>query len=410
MNIIEKNSLSLYKVLYNGNMKDIIFEAEKYFKMPFILYDTSFQIIASSSKVNDIHHGLESNKNITYIRSAEIERMKNNKILEKMYESNGAFPIHDDCHDVRWLFSPIKIHSSLLGFIAIFFLHEIPTETDIEMSNILAQVISVEMQKHNPYTSKTGLKYEYFLTSLLDEQFKFENSSVIEARLKALDCKLYKYLFIACISYKEASNNSFFNKNLIEYSRKIFPNSMSVIYNDIIVLLVMENSEIKFSDEYMHQLIDFLGTYNLKASISQPFMNILDAPLYYKQSAKTMKIGLTLNPNKLYYFSSDYLLFHLFDSYEKTDLQNLIHYHIKYLLDYDNKYNTDYIKTIKVYLENNRNAGKTSSALNLHRTTLFYRIKKIEDLLNISFEDNDVLFLFEISLKILEYLSKVNSI
>ena len=42
----------------------------------------------------------------------------------------------------------------------------------------------------------------------------------------------------------------------------------------------------------------------------------------------------------------------------------------------------------------------------IHRSTFFYRIKKIEDLLEISITDSKLLFLYELSFKIWDYLSK----
>ena len=43
--------------------------------------------------------------------------------------------------------------------------------------------------------------------------------------------------------------------------------------------------------------------------------------------------------------------------------------------------------------------------MHIHRSTFFYRIKKIEELLDMSITDSDLLFLYELSFKIWDYLS-----
>jgi len=53
-----------------------------------------------------------------------------------------------------------------------------------------------------------------------------------------------------------------------------------------------------------------------------------------------------------------------------------------------------------------RSAAKAAEKLHLHRSTFFYRIKKLEELLDVDLNDSKLLFLYELSFKIWDYLSK----
>lgn len=50
------------------------------------------------------------------------------------------------------------------------------------------------------------------------------------------------------------------------------------------------------------------------------------------------------------------------------------------LLDYDERAGTDLYRTLKLFLERDRNLKATSSELSIHRQTLFYRLKRIEEI------------------------------
>jgi purine catabolism regulator len=54
------------------------------------------------------------------------------------------------------------------------------------------------------------------------------------------------------------------------------------------------------------------------------------------------------------------------------------------------------IHTLNVFIQNNYNLSQTARALHLHRQSLLYRMKKIEELIGLDLEDHNNLFLLEI--------------
>lgn len=73
------------------------------------------------------------------------------------------------------------------------------------------------------------------------------------------------------------------------------------------------------------------------------------------------------------------------------------------LIDYDKKYNTDYLETLYSYIANFKNQTELAKVMNIHRNTLYYRISKIEEIINIDLNNIDDFVSIYLSFKILEY-------
>jgi DNA-binding PucR family transcriptional regulator len=72
------------------------------------------------------------------------------------------------------------------------------------------------------------------------------------------------------------------------------------------------------------------------------------------------------------------------------------------LMAYDQKNRTPFFETLRQYLLMERDIPKTSEALIIHRTTLLYRLKKIQSLVHLNLEDPWTRLQLMLSLWILE--------
>lgn len=72
------------------------------------------------------------------------------------------------------------------------------------------------------------------------------------------------------------------------------------------------------------------------------------------------------------------------------------------LLAYDAEKNTDYLETLKIYIDTNYNVSETARMMHLHRQSLLYRLEKLESLCNLSLKKHEDLFLLEICIMILK--------
>lgn len=102
-------------------------------------------------------------------------------------------------------------------------------------------------------------------------------------------------------------------------------------------------------------------------------------------------------------YEDNYLNHLLEASHNEINTETLIHPDLLYLQNYDRENNTEYMKTLKAYFLNNRNALNTSNYLHIHKSTFFYRIGKIADLTEFDPANAQILFSYEFSFRILGF-------
>lgn len=404
--LIEQHSNQLYRTLYNSHgLKNLVQTAERFLKHPISVCDTSYNIMEASARMKQMPYGLDHNQSRTFLKTEEIESLQRLQIEDKIYESSRAFLVRSADHpDSNWIFCAIRIQNVMVGYVAVCLEADVEaTEYELRITTALADACAIEMQKHDFFITRSGMKYENFLIDLLEG--RFNDINLISTRLELLDRKFCKFFCLVVLACNEPHDSNIFNKRQMSILRQIYPNSMSVVYQDAIVLFMNQDDPILMKEEFIRPLEDFARRNHMKAGISQPFADILRINSYYRQALNTLNLGESYDSEAILYFGSDLLPQFLFSKADYTGLEVGIHHHLHHLNDYDRKNHTEFVMTLRAYLQNDRNATKTAEALHIHRSTFFYRIKKIEELLDISITDSKLLFLYELSFKIWDYLS-----
>ncbi len=408
---IEMQSNQLYHALYQGRgLKDVITLAERFLQYPISVCDASYNMIETSPLMQQMSYGLESKPSASphrqtrfFLSDFEVESLKRTRVVEQIYRSPSAFGVRTVDHpDNLWVFCAIRLQNVMTGYVAVCMGDTEATEYVLRMTTILANICAIEMQKHEFFVTRTGMKYENFLVDLLDGRFTDVN--MISSRLELLDRRFCKFFCIAVLSCMEPHDSNLFNKQQMNALRAAYPNSMSVVYRDAVVLFLNQEDPINLSQDFTRKLAEFSTLNRMKAGISQPFVDIMKIHDFYTQAVHALEIGEQTQPDRLLHYATELLPQYLFRSSSYTGLEIGIHYHIRFLQGYDNDYHTEFITTLRAYLQNDRNATRTAEALHIHRSTFFYRIKKIEELLDISITDSHLLFLYELSFLIWDYL------
>lgn len=397
----------MYRMLsVTGGLKAVVESAEEYLQYPVSVLDASYNMIETSPQMRKLKYGMKKVQSRIVLDETEIESLKRLQIERKIYENQQAFVVDTEDHpDSQWIFCAIRIQNVMAGYVAVCLPKGVEVEDSaLRFTTALAGVCSVEMQKHDFFVTRTGMKYENFLIELLEG--RFDSVNMISSRLELLDRKFCRFFCIAVFRCGEPHNSDLFNKSQLSTLRAVYPNSMSVVYRDAIVLFLNQDEPILLNEKQLTPLEEFAHRNRMKVGISQPFSDILKINIYYQQAINVLDIGEVQEPEATCYPATELLPHYLFSNCSYTELEVGIHHHIFWLQDYDERYNTDFIETLRTYLECDRSAAKAAEKLHLHRSTFFYRIKKLEELLDVDLNDSKLLFLYELSFKIWDYLSK----
>ncbi|MNC42188.1 carbohydrate diacid transcriptional activator CdaR [compost metagenome] len=160
--------------------------------------------------------------------------------------------------------------------------------------------------------------------------------------------------------------------------------------------------------ENLQPFLAFLQDNSLVCGLSHTFEQLKELKHYYLQANKSIELAIRLDEGEQrLLFYEDYVLYDLLEIYKCPDqLKSFCHPGLVKLMKYDRTYNTHFTMTLYQYLIHNYNQSKTASALHIQRSTLLYRLKKIEDIMNIALEQAEVLLQLNMSFKILKLIGE----
>lgn len=97
----------------------------------------------------------------------------------------------------------------------------------------------------------------------------------------------------------------------------------------------------------------------------------------------------------------DYALPYMLEGLDRAmPAADLVHPALAVLARHDAETHSELIRTLQVYLANERNHVRTAAELGLHRNSLTHRIRRIEALTGIDFNNVDERFFLELSLRL----------
>ncbi len=126
---------------------------------------------------------------------------------------------------------------------------------------------------------------------------------------------------------------------------------------------------------------------------SDLFYDIEKFPIYYKQSEMAISLGSFSEKHSVYFFHEITFPCLLFYGSSQTPLENLMPPALRILQKYDEENGTELLLSLEEYLRCNENITKAAEKLFIHRTTLIYRISRIQELTGLEFDYNTRLYL-----------------
>ena len=152
-----------------------------------------------------------------------------------------------------------------------------------------------------------------------------------------------------------------------------------------------------------HRLAPLCRDYCLYAGISSPVGDIHDIYLAYYQAQVALDQAFRLRSEKWIIHFSDCAMEHMLQTMDSPlPTWCLVSPELVAMMEHDQQKGTQYFETLREFLLNERDIPKTSEKLIIHRTTLLYRLKKIQSMMNINLEDPWERLYMTLSLWILE--------
>ena len=155
---------------------------------------------------------------------------------------------------------------------------------------------------------------------------------------------------------------------------------------------------------FQEQLPYFVREHLFIAGISNTFHDFFSIGLYAGEADCALNMGLRYAGHMWVHKFSEYALRYCMEKMtEEYPADELIASELKILEAYDLEHpGSDMLTTLKEYIQQQFNATHTANRLHIHRTTLLYRLRRIQELTRLSLDSRDTVLHLQLSFALLE--------
>lgn len=177
----------------------------------------------------------------------------------------------------------------------------------------------------------------------------------------------------------------------------------SFLHSDNIVNYFNLTNEKRSEEEIQNQLKPFIRDSFLKAGFSRSIVGHMHLRHQYLQALASLDVGSRKNPYQwIHYFDNlafDYIREQI--SW-KLPVELIAHQGLLRLTRHDREQGTEYVKTLRAYLDCSQNAVHAAKQLYIHRSTFLYRMDKIREILDCDLTDADDVLYLNLSMRLLD--------
>ena len=215
----------------------------------------------------------------------------------------------------------------------------------------------------------------------------------------------YVYVLALCFARDEAQKRDDLQPMLNDFGH--LKNATVFIYNSTIICIYGSEREILNWETDAPELTAVLDEWELAASVSRRVTAVERLREYYHQALETLRVGTRLKRRERYFAFDTLSCFLLLQRIPEEELLLFCHQKVQELADYDRVHNTELCATLQVYLEQTKSLVHTAEILFIHRNTVRYRINKCMELMGTQFNDGSEVFSYILSLRMLDYKTKI---
>ena len=341
----------------------------------------SWYIYSSKSKARfeDIQHVI-AHKSVPEIYSHEHRRFD----TESGASSSHPFLLNKGLfeHSPR-IISGIKIDGKLVAMLVLLGQDTPFQEQDFFLMEFLGLLVTKEIQsKGSPFDAM----YEYqFQKILLNEVPTDEFTSQWLSARKWISVNRFKLCILAI-------DKSVRYQVEVAVRRKCAdnPNIFITRLNNTVVLFGGYRRHSMINPKFLEELEQLLEPYTLHGIIGDEFSDIGELPKQYQRMLEAISVGKIMYPErKLVGYKELLPYYFVYKADLSGDIQAFLSSKMIALKEYDQKYGTDYSKTLEAFLLSG-NRQKTAESLQVHKNTINYRLQKIYDIIGVDVENEDV--------------------
>ena len=192
-------------------------------------------------------------------------------------------------------------------------------------------------------------------------------------------------------------------RSICSYIENAVPASCAIEHRGNAVVFINMDLCPLSDNEISQRLAGFIRDSMLNAGYSRTLLGHFNFQRQYVQASLSLSVGRRQNPSRwIHHFNDIALTYILEQTTKKLPAYMLAHEKLLTLKNMADSTNSPLYHTLRVYLENHLNLTKTSEDLFIHRSTLLYRLEKIQNILHSDYNNPEELLYLMLSFRIME--------
>lgn len=400
---IEKPAALFNTIIKGRGVPYIVEIAGELLENPVLIGDSNHRLIGSSIFPDLDDEPWMEFRNTGFCTFDYVQKYRFEDFIEKSVRTKKAI-IGDISENFKYrrIFCPVVVSGRVVGHLAVLEYNRKLTDEDLEITEFICEIIANEMAGDNSHTDTKNLLTNQLLVDLL--QGNIQDEAVLERRLAKMKWNLPEKKYLIAIEIHNFSEGFALVPNFRESLKEKLCFIETVHYQGKLLMLVGCDEDREFLPDDFGEFANYLREKQLKGGISHFFDNTLDLKQAYHQAQSAIELGMKVTPDEVLFAYEDQAIYDLLEKVgENQELTNFCHPALLKLAGYDQEHQTEYLNNLYVYIINMGNLVASAEALFIHRNTLSYRLKKIEEIINYDIHNRDHFINLFVSYKIMEY-------
>ncbi|QWT17185.1 helix-turn-helix domain-containing protein [Collinsella sp. zg1085] len=282
-------------------------------------------------------------------------------------------------------------HDVLVGSVSYFTKNEAARPSRVALIPVIAQLVSIAMQRQNSHTLNKGLYYTHLFQQLEDKTISIEPDEIAR-RLVFYGYQLKRHLHVVGVDMRANWLPAERLRPLAEQLQSYIPHSLYVIRDDAILFLTSHDTWYEESAADQPGLAELAQRMGLRLGISASFTDIRELPVKIRELRRAIEIGLQREPQLLVW---PYSRFRVADFVSRmstsVDAEFFLYPPLMRLIIHDETHGTQLTQTLACYLDAHQQVDTAADQLFIHKNTLYYRLAQIKEIMQVNLGDGKVI-------------------
>ncbi len=395
----------------NGTLEELCKTAFDYFQNPLFIHNPQFYVMACPVHQDNMAPWQEDERTGLPMLSAElIDSFKVNPVYFETLDTDGVqlFPMEQMGYRVLY----INLRDETGRYEGRICIDELNTPLKkgqfLAMAH-LARMVCVLLKRRNPDDRAFLRPFETRLIHLLEERECSDSEIQEMLELSSWD----RYDTYVCLKLRLNRRDMEIRSvvNTCNHIELTLQQCRAIAYQDNILIILNLTKNGKSLSDCINDLVFIIREGLFITGYSNLFHDFAEIPYAYQQASIALSYGNRKDPTIWIHSFRDYVMNYVYDrACAELPVQFICSDKVLYLLDYDRVHKSNLYKTLDCYIKNNLNAEQSAKDLYIHRSTLFYRLKRIKELTEMDFSSEKERYYLSFSLNLINENSNLNTL